>query len=971
MKRLLFLVLLLSNFIGRAQYTTIPDVNFEKALIGLGIDSGTIDGKVLTSSINGIKDLSVDFLGITDLTGIEDFSSLIFLSCVANKLTSLDVSKNLALNTLLCFTNQITRLDISINMALTSLVCGNNQITSLDLSKNINLVALNCSNNKLVTLNLKNGNNINFATGLSNLKLNPSLACIQVDNKSYSDANWSGIKDAIAIYSENCSKTTAPITPPIITATGNQVYCAGTSLKIIQTISITNDPLEPDTDAIYVQISSGYVSGSDVLTLSNASSHPTIVSSWDATSGKLKLFSPTGGKILYTDFVAALKDVVFSNSSPSPSGARSFSITIGQANYLPSTQHYYQFIPSIGISWTDAKLAAESSNYYGLKGYLATILAADEAQLTGKQSSGAGWIGGSDAETEGVWKWVTGPEGLANAGTGIVFWNGLANGSTPNFAFWNTNEPNQFAGANEDYAHITAPGIGITGAWNDLTITGDANGSYQPKGYIVEYGGMPGDPILQISASTSITISTINITTTSGSCCDSGSVNLGANSSAGTINWYDSQTGGNLVGNGNLFSTPNIAIPTTYYVDASISGCTSSPRSAVTATIITTPSITASTPNTRCDSGTLSLGATASSGTINWYNSQTGGTFVGTGNSFTTPNISIDSFYYVDATFFGCTTAIRTPIKATNITTPSLITTPDARCDSGLVTLQAIASAGTINWYDVNAGGMVLGTGNSFTTPNILATTNFYADATQSGCTSPRTEAKATIYPIDKNNKEVVLCQTETATLDASIPGMNYLWSPGGEMSQTIDISSIGDYTVTISSPTIASCGSKKIFNVIEHPKAIINEIIIDENSIKIELSNPKEYYEFSIDGELFQKSNQFSYIASGNHTAFVRENNECNLVTQDFTIFTIAKYFTPNNDGINDTWLIPEMKDYPGSNVKIFDRYGKLLKQLNAGTIGWNGQFNGINLTADDYWYVLKLDSTQAEIKGHFALKR
>jgi gliding motility-associated-like protein len=89
------------------------------------------------------------------------------------------------------------------------------------------------------------------------------------------------------------------------------------------------------------------------------------------------------------------------------------------------------------------------------------------------------------------------------------------------------------------------------------------------------------------------------------------------------------------------------------------------------------------------------------------------------------------------------------------------------------------------------------------------------------------------------------------------------------------------------------------------------------------------------------------------------------------FTIFSIAKYFTPNNDGINDTWLIPEMKEYPGSNVKIFDRYGKLLKQLNAGIIGWNGKFNTLDLPADDYWYVLKLEANKPEIKGHFTLKR
>ena len=145
------------------------------------------------------------------------------------------------------------------------------------------------------------------------------------------------------------NKTLLANIAPIITASGNQIYCPQTSLKIVTDVTIT-DPDDISTDAIYIQISSGYVNGQDQLSLTNLSLHPTIITSWDSSSGKLKLYSPTGNPVLYTEFIDAIKDVEFSNSTASPSGSRSFSITIGQANYLPLTGHYYQFVPSLGIT---------------------------------------------------------------------------------------------------------------------------------------------------------------------------------------------------------------------------------------------------------------------------------------------------------------------------------------------------------------------------------------------------------------------------------------------------------------------------------------------------------------------------------------------------------------------------------------------------------------------------------------------
>ena len=116
MKKSLLLVLLLSHFFGYAQYTLIPDANFEKALIDLGIDSGAVDGKVLTVNISIITKLDIQKKAIQDLTGIEAFLSLENLQCSSNNLTTLDLSKNTALTDLYISYNKLSFLDLSKNL---------------------------------------------------------------------------------------------------------------------------------------------------------------------------------------------------------------------------------------------------------------------------------------------------------------------------------------------------------------------------------------------------------------------------------------------------------------------------------------------------------------------------------------------------------------------------------------------------------------------------------------------------------------------------------------------------------------------------------------------------------------------------------------------------------------------------------------------------------------------------------------
>lgn len=547
---------------------------------------------------------------------------------------------------------------------------------------------------------------------------------------------------------------------PVLQATGNQVYCPQTSLPIVTNMSIT-DPDDVGIAAMYIQISSGYVFGQDVLTLTGI--HPTITSSWNATEGKLTL-SGVSGDPTYLQFKAAIESIVFTNSAVNPSGQRIFSITVGQANYLESTNHYYQYIPNTGISWTNAKNAAAASTYYGLQGYLATITSTDEVQISGVQASGAGWIGGSDEANEGVWKWVTGPE------LGTTFWNGAVNGSTPNFAFWNANEPNNQG--EEDYAHVTAPGVGQPGSWNDLSNVGASSGNYQPKGYIVEYGGMPGDPVLQISTTSIITIPVIT-NVTSASRCGSGSVTLQAISNIGSINWYTAPTGGTPIFTGNSFNTPVLNATTDYYVDAFPVGCTLGNRVQVTATIKPVPVIGFTTPNPVCQNTNTILQASTSLGVLNWYDSNTSLTPIFTGTTFTTPNLSTSTTYYIEAINNGCLSN-RLAIPVQVVPAPTVVDETVIFCENTSVTLQSGISGASYLWSTgATTQNCAVGSAGTY---SVVITTPLNCNLTKNFTVIENTAPEITFIKVDGLTAGISI--TGTGIYEYSLDNIHFQSSP-------------------------------------------------------------------------------------------------------------------------------------------------------------------------------------------------
>ncbi|MDF1550679.1 MAG: T9SS type A sorting domain-containing protein, partial [Bacteroidales bacterium] len=206
--------------------TYVPDDAFEQALKDLGYDNSQtapLDDYVPTTKINKITYLSLNNKGISDLTGIEDFSALVTFNCSNNNLSSVDFSNNLALVTFNGAGNQLTNLNISLNTALKKLdvtsnlfssidisnnillerlLCSSNLLTSLNILNNTSLIEVNCSQNQLRTVDANNGSNSTLQ--YFDLRNNPLLSCILVDdvNASLGYTGWN--KDIHSAYKLFC-----------------------------------------------------------------------------------------------------------------------------------------------------------------------------------------------------------------------------------------------------------------------------------------------------------------------------------------------------------------------------------------------------------------------------------------------------------------------------------------------------------------------------------------------------------------------------------------------------------------------------------------------------------------------------------------------------------------------------------------------------------------------------------------------
>ncbi len=201
-----------------------------------------------------------------------------------------------------------------------------------------------------------------------------------------------------------------------------------------------------------------------------------------------------------------------------------------------------------------------------------------------------------------------------------------------------------------------------------------------------------------------------------------------------------------------------------------------------------------------------------------------------------------------------------------------------------------------------------------------------------------------------------------------------YEWSTGenGNGLNSITVDMPGTYTVEVTNTL--GCTSSLDLEVIPSEPATLEDIVIDDfnrnnNTVTVQVSGTGDY-EFKIGDIGFQDSNEFTGLRKGFQDLTIRDKNGCGSVEQTFVILDFQEFFTPNADGFNDRWTLEGLTEFPEAIVYIYDRNGKLLKQISPEGAGWDGMYRNQPMPSSTYWFTLEIPNRPL-VRGYFALKR
>lgn len=504
-------------------------------------------------------------------------------------------------------------------------------------------------------------------------------------------------------------------------------------------------------------------------------------------------------------------------------------------------------------------------------------------------------------------------------------------------------------------------------------------------------------------------------------------INYGATSYCNLINWSQnvSLTGSGIITGGTYTATPSgLSIdPTSGFITPSASsggnyiitytvppsgGVCSSVTATTTVTIITAPTAILRYATPYCNSLTTPQAVTLT-GTgifgVGSYSSFPSGLQLNTTTGEIIPSLSTPGNYTVEYTIpaaGGCSAVTyNSSISITPLPTAA-ISYADPFCRS-ITTPEPVILTGTAAYtggvFTAPTGVTVNSTTGGITPSNSNAGTHqiVYAIPATLGCIPASVNTLVTILPLPEPVlTNFSICEDprgivfRPALLDTTLSDLLYIcqWffngTPiPGETSNQYLASAAGNYSVLVTNITTGCVSPQETSTVstavtVEDFITYVTNTFVDNNTLTVLVNGGTGPYLFSIDGLPFQASNVFTQLTPGIHIVKITDVNNCTDVSKPIMVLGYPNYFTPNGDGINDFWNIYYFDAQPNAKIYIYDRFGKLLKQLSPLSKGWDGTYNGKLMPSTDYWFLVEFKDFDENgelvwqtFKSHFSMRR